>query len=357
MILRRLLSLLLGAFLSFSFPFHSLLSRGVGSVRPGGSILILSTGDSITEGFIEGVVDFENRFTTVLERTLIEQGFTAKVANAGRGGETSVEGAMRFARDLSLSCPDVVTILFGANDLLLTGEGTPEVSAENFGGALRFMVRESRASAAVPVLLTLVPIDAEKFYVHHDRIPYESRGGIETIWQDYDSAIRRVAREENVAVLDIEELFRDSLGISLGEDGTHPSARGHESIGVALSGLIAGLELEEGQENGEAAVEPLADCYAYPNPFRPADGALLSVHMTIRRPGRVGILVFDPSGRKVASIPQVDYREAGQHWFVWDGRGSHGDPAAPGVYLFSLLWVSQDGGERTARSVKVAVLR
>jgi lysophospholipase L1-like esterase len=312
-------------------------------------------GDSITEGLIGGVLDTENRYTTVLENSLHAAGCSCRVVNAGRGGMTSAQGAMSFLQNLSASDPNVVTILYGANDLLLSDEGVPGVLSPSFGEALRFMVRESRASGALPVLLTLVPIIAEKFYVNHDRELYESRGGIETLWQEYDSTVRKVAREEGVAIFDIEELFGDSLDLSLGPDGTHPSVRGHELMGQALARLLLDLEPAEGQNGG--GMGGLEDCYAYPSPYRPGGGALMMVHVRVGSPGRVDILVFDPSGRKVASLPGAEFDETGDHWFVWDGRDSNGSPVAPGVYLFTLRWTSRNSGACRMETLKVAVLR
>jgi len=46
----------------------------------------------------------------------------------------------------------------------------------------------------------------------------------------------------------------------------------------------------------------------------------------------VTLKVYDVSGRQVAEL--VDgVLEAGSHRLAWDGRGSSGSKAAPGVYL------------------------
>jgi lysophospholipase L1-like esterase len=317
-------------------------------------LAILSTGDSITEGLIEGVRDTERRYTTVLESSLAAAGCSSRVVNAGKGGETSAGGALRFPQDVSQADPDVVTILFGANDLLLSETGDPAVLPTHFGEALRFMVKEARSWDAVPVLLTLVPVIPEKYYSTHDRELYESAGGIESIRREYDSTVRRIAREEETAILDIEELFEDSLEISLGTDGAHPSARGHEMMGRALASLILGLELEN--DGGGAGPDPLGLCYAYPNPYRPEGGALVTAYVQVGRPGSVELLIWDASGRKVTSSPGVFLEEEGEHRFAWDGT-SDGRTVAPGIYLLSLRWTSRSSGESSVKTLKVAVLR
>jgi lysophospholipase L1-like esterase len=337
----------------------AVMPAGLSGVRPRASeaIRILSLGDSITEGFIDGAVNDESRYTTLLERVLDESGRPAQVMNRAYSGQVSTRGALDIAGFLSTDDPDVVTALYGANDMLLEDGGVPNVSPENFGEALRAIVKEVRAERGIPVLLSPVPLIAGKFYERHDRELYERYGGIEILWQSYDSAARRVAGEEHATLVDLELLMGDSLDILLGSDGVHPSVRGHEVIANELFRVISTLDLPgetEGDTGGEGTI---SDCYAYPNPYRPSGGALLKLHIRLAGGGRLGVRVLDITGRGIARIQEVTIAHSGEHWLVWDGKDSRGNPLAPGVYLLSIEWSPEGTSGQVKLVKKLAVLR
>jgi lysophospholipase L1-like esterase len=268
----------------------------------------------------------------------------------------STGGATYLAENLASADPHVVTILYGINDLILEYSGEPRVSTVNFGEALRFMVRETRAEGAVPVLLSLVPVIPELYYLRHQRELYEQYGGIEAHWQSYDLTIRRIAEEEAIPLVDLQEVLGDSLEVTLGSDGAHPSAVGHEILARELFRTIGDLEFPEGP--GESPLEcTLGDCYLFPNPYRLSSGALLKVHVSVSGEGSMKTMIFDSSGREVAILPQVTFNNPGEHWLVWDGKDRHGKLVAPGVYLFSIEWSPQGDLPVGRKVMKVAVLR
>jgi hypothetical protein len=55
----------------------------------------------------------------------------------------------------------------------------------------------------------------------------------------------------------------------------------------------------------------------------------------IPNPGPVRLSIFDPSGRRVATLVN-QYLPAGDHQATWDGLTQRGLPASPGVYLVAL---------------------
>jgi|GEM_PF-3558209 len=319
-------------------------------------LVILSIGDSITEGFIEGVVDTSNRYTSVLERSLQTSGRNVSISNHAGAGQTSVDGALALAGYLASDKPDVVTILFGANDLLRENEELT-VSPSNFGEALRFMVKETRAEGAVPILLSLVPMVPDKFYERHDRSLYEVYGGVETLWQSYDQVIRNVAAEEGTELVDVGRLFGDSLSVLIGTDGVHPSVRGHELIGLELSWLIIDLPVTGGPDGGQIAPGTLFDLYVFPNPCRLESGALVKLHVRTEESGTLGAKVYDISGRAIVTLPETIIGNPGEHWVVWDGRDGGGNRVAPGIYLFQVEWSRQGGGNHSVTTIRFAIIR
>ncbi len=71
----------------------------------------------------------------------------------------------------------------------------------------------------------------------------------------------------------------------------------------------------------------------YPNPFNPE----LTVSYSIPQDGTVEISVYNIKGQKVRSI-QSDYRYAGNHNVVWDGRNDCGQSASSGLYFVKISY-------------------
>ncbi len=83
-----------------------------------------------------------------------------------------------------------------------------------------------------------------------------------------------------------------------------------------------------------------------PNPTR----AELSIRFAVRDAGPVRVEVLDVAGRVVALVANRNYRP-GFYGVEWDGRTTHGDRAAAGVYLLRLTMPGFAG------SRKVVLLR
>jgi hypothetical protein len=110
------------------------------------------------------------------------------------------------------------------------------------------------------------------------------------------------------------EIGHERNGVFLGSHGTHPMA--------------SALEREE-EPSAVATAPGLGLARALPNPAIAAS----SFEFTLGAPAPVSIAVFDPAGRRVATI--LDGRElpAGAHAYRWDLRDASGRRVAPGIYL------------------------
>lgn len=69
----------------------------------------------------------------------------------------------------------------------------------------------------------------------------------------------------------------------------------------------------------------------YPNPFNPST----EISFTLAQPSEIVLVVYDISGRKVATLAEGCWR-AGEHTLTWDGRSENGSTVASGVYVYQL---------------------
>lgn len=69
----------------------------------------------------------------------------------------------------------------------------------------------------------------------------------------------------------------------------------------------------------------------FPNPFNPST----TIDFSIEEAGAVDVTIFDIKGRKVLTLVNEHLTE-GTFTTTWDGRDSHGNPQASGVYFMRL---------------------
>lgn len=70
----------------------------------------------------------------------------------------------------------------------------------------------------------------------------------------------------------------------------------------------------------------------YPNPFNPAT----NIRFHLPQDGKVRLEVFNLLGQKVRVLAD-EYRAAGTHSVVWDGRSEAGVPVSSGIYFYRLV--------------------
>lgn len=174
---------------------------------------IVFIGDSVTKGVRPGVVESD----TFAQKIGAFRGFDS-IINAGVSNNTSSNGLDRFTTDVLAYSPDSVSIMFGINDVA-TG-----VSVSIFEWNIRQMVMLAKAAGARITLMTpnFVP-----------STPYI------TAFPPYLDALRCVAVDEEVSLLDCYLLFEDAYfqlsraqfdGLWGPLDPQHPSALGHQLI-------------------------------------------------------------------------------------------------------------------------------
>jgi lysophospholipase L1-like esterase len=161
------------------------------------------------------------------------------IANHAESGESlkSSLAARRLDKVLSLMKPgDYLFIQYAHNDEKERGEGVGAFTT--FKSDLKRFVTEARKRGGIPVLITPV-----------QRRTFDASGKITNSHGDYPEAVRLVAREDNVPLIDLHamsELFYEALGPEKSKrafkdgDGTHHNNYGsYELAKCVVEGIKA----------------------------------------------------------------------------------------------------------------------
>jgi lysophospholipase L1-like esterase len=146
------------------------------------------------------------------------------IANHAESGETlkSFLSGLRLAKILSqIKAGDYLFIQFGHNDQKKQWPQTYADAGTTYRAYLRAYIAEARLRGATPVLVTSM-----------QRRNFDPNGKIVDTLGDYPEAVRAVAQEENVALIDLERMsiaFYEALGPERaplafnngGKDATH----------------------------------------------------------------------------------------------------------------------------------------
>jgi lysophospholipase L1-like esterase len=155
------------------------------------------------------------------------------VANHGESGE-SLRGFMgegRLAKLLSVIRPgDYLLIQMGHNDQKEKGEGIGAFTS--YKADLKKFIAEARTHDAIPVLVTSM-----------NRLTFDAAGKITNSLGDYPEAVRQAAKEENVALIDLNAMSKvlyEAIGpvdahlAFAGTDTTHHSDYGSYELAKCI---------------------------------------------------------------------------------------------------------------------------
>lgn len=183
---------------------------GSGDIGDNNPNVVVCLGDSITEGGDSGGAPFPSRLAVMTGKTVI---------NEGTGGQRASGGASRAASVLNRHKPAVMTILYGANDLI---QGD---SPEGVIASLSSIINACRANQTEPVLATLTPmVEGHALWA----------GGVMTL----NDMIRDLASSAGVRLVDLERKFGSDPVMLLMPDGLHPNDAGNQVIADAFAGAL-----------------------------------------------------------------------------------------------------------------------
>lgn len=176
---------------------------------------IVLFGDSITAGYLDGYVS--KALTDRLADFLPED----KIINVGIPGDTTNGGLERFEQHVLKRDPDLVTILFGSNDVTLA----ENISLTMYKNNILTMIEKVGAEK----VLLITPSFSNPL-VQHDERP-NSR------ILAYGNAIRELAKEHQTLLADLQIAFLDSPNYIdfLQKDGFHLNEKGYDLLAELIA--------------------------------------------------------------------------------------------------------------------------
>ena len=201
--MKRLLAVLLCSAFFFAGCGDDGGGGGAGKPGPGNDPdLVVCIGDSLTAGTNCRGAPYPSRLAGMCGKTVV---------NLGVGGASSTYGRAHVGEATSRR-PGYVCILYGTND---PGRG---VGAGGTAGNVRAIVAACKSAGCVPIVATPPPTVRP----HTDNNPALAAAA---------EAIRAVAREEGVALVDLHAAFSDDPARYLNpEDGLHFSDAGGDLV-------------------------------------------------------------------------------------------------------------------------------
>jgi lysophospholipase L1-like esterase len=209
---------------------------------------IVAFGDSTTalrRGFEVYPSQLASRFKSA--------GVPVGLVNKGVPGDSTDMARKRFTADVIGEKPNLVIIQFGINDSSIDVSKVPpatrpRLALADFEANLRYFVAEVRKAGAEAILMTPNQMRwTPKLLKLYGKAPYHPGDelGMNRPMEPYVEAVRRIAREMNVALVDVYAMFgrwermHHRSCAELLSDGMHPNTAGHTLIADALEPLVA----------------------------------------------------------------------------------------------------------------------
>ncbi|WP_027417931.1 SGNH/GDSL hydrolase family protein [Aneurinibacillus terranovensis] len=208
---------------------------------------IVCFGDSVTRGisFVEGRLRIlKDNYPALLQKTLTSLN-NVQVINKGVFNDNSNLLMDRLNSDVLSLSPDYVLVEIGGNDCNFKWEEVarcpeeqhePIVPLDKYIENIKQLIGSLRKSGAVPVLLTLPPLDPVRYYkklvqTYGQGIAHWIAlcGGIEHWHGLYNRYLTEMINAWNVRSIDIRTAFKKAgdLSLLLSDDGIHPTLEGY----------------------------------------------------------------------------------------------------------------------------------
>lgn len=209
-------------------------------------------GDSIMRGVIFDSASSKYKFIADSAVKLFEKTFGVHIKNNARFGCTAdrAKPLIEKARVDTFENHHVL-LEFGGNDCDFDWKSVstnpqadhqPNVTLEDFESALREMVASIRLAGNIPVMMTLPPIDSDRYFdficrmdgVEPEQIMafLKEKNQIYRQQERYSERVKKVAYQEKVPLVDVRDAFLQHRNIAdyLCEDGIHPNEAGQKII-------------------------------------------------------------------------------------------------------------------------------
>lgn len=219
---------------------------------------ILLYGDSIMRGIVYN--DAIKKYTVLSNAfwNILASKINATLTNAARFGNTLGRAIKKLYQDITRAKPDVVLFELGGNDCDFNWDEIaanpdahhkPKTDFDEFQKVYEEVIKNLYSMNILPVLLTLPPIDSERYFSWISKgDPVAAKnilkwlGDVEEIykWQaKYNKALHKVAEKTDTVIIDIrEEFMKGNHSDYLCSDGIHPNEKGHRLIAKQIENFI-----------------------------------------------------------------------------------------------------------------------
>lgn len=254
----------------------------------GETVRVVCFGDSVTGVYYH--TGSRRAYTDMLGIALRRAGPQAKVEmiNAGISGHTTTNGLARMDRDVLGHNPDLVTVMFGLNDMT-------RLSIEQYKKNLKKIVAKCRAAGSEVALAT-----------PNNVIDTPNRPTEKLL--RYCDAVREVGRELRVPVcdcyreLDAARSHDESNWRLLMSDEIHPNMDGHQRMATALAQTVTGFRMS------------LADVPPYPL-------ALRRTIQKLRKEQTLSVLAMPPFDKLITPAIRDHFPKANVKVETWPVDG------------------------------------
>jgi len=231
------------------FLFAGALARAATVPIPEHTVTLVAFGDSTTAPRERLEV-----YSELLEKELKAKAPAARVINAGVRGNNTEDASSRFQKDVLDQKPDLVVIQFGINDSAVDvwkqpPADKPRVDLKVFRNHLQYFIRTLKTRGVKVVLMTPNPLRwTARLRELYGKAPYhpEDPEGMNRLLHAYAAAVRELALEESVALVDVDAAFRDYARghgtlDDLLLDGMHPNQQGQHIVAEMLGRTVVDL--------------------------------------------------------------------------------------------------------------------
>jgi lysophospholipase L1-like esterase len=215
--------------------------------------------------------------------------------NAGVSGNTTVNALERIESDVLAHNPDLVTVMFGLNDMT-------RVPLEDYRANLKTIVERCRAAGAEVVLCT--PNNVE-----------DTEGRPTAKLLEYCAVVREVAEVQKVPLADCYTAFEDirqkdgrkwALMMS---DEIHPNMDGHEMIARTIAHAMSGREYDIDASAPQPAIPHTLDLIHTWEPIEilampPYDAMLERILGDLAPNSKLKVTPWEVAGKSMAEIEE-----------------------------------------------------
>jgi lysophospholipase L1-like esterase len=175
-----------------------------------------------------------------------------RVINAGVRGDNSDHALVRLESDVLAHKPQTVVVRFGTNDAAVDVWATPpatepRVPLRRFIVNLQTIIDAVQGIGAQTLLCTPNPLGWSEITLNlYGKPPYNAADadGFNVLLRDYVAAVRHIAEERGLPLVDLDMAFRahvsDSIPpwMALAPDGMHPNDAGHQLSADLLTPVV-----------------------------------------------------------------------------------------------------------------------